>query len=61
MQALSTHTHPSNFVTTSPPIDITANLQTINTDINSASKMQDEMNKISKNLNKLLSKLVRTS
>ena len=61
MQILSTHTHPHPFGPTLPPVDITANLQTINTDINATSKIQDEMNKISENLNKLLSKLVRTS
>lgn len=61
MQALSTHTHPHPFGPTSPPVDITSNLQTINTDINSASKIQEEMKQISGNLNKLLSKLVRTS
>lgn len=61
MQILSTHTHPHPFGPTLPPVDITANLQTINTDINATSKIQDEMNKISENLNQLLSKLVRTS
>ena len=61
MQALSTHTHPHPFGPTSPPVDITSNLQTINTDINSSSKIQEEMKQISGNLNKLLSKLVRTS
>lgn len=60
MDELSQHTHPHPFGPTSPP---TKTIETVkaNTEINKESAIQIEMKEVSKNLNQLLSEIVRTS